>query len=101
VILERNQYKLVDVEIPKPGKGQALIKVAYSTVNPTDRISFGLAGTGIYTPDQLGSDGSGVVVEVGEGVDQSLVGKKVSFVYNAWSRYTVKEASLLIIFDDD
>ncbi len=40
----------------------------------------------------LGCDGCGIVEEVGEGVSQDLVGKKVAFLGGAWAKYTVKDA---------
>jgi len=35
----------------------------------------------------MGADGCGNVIQVGEGVDTTLVGRKVSFFKGAWSRY--------------
>ena len=83
-------------EIPKPAKGQALIRVYYSTVNPYDRICFDKQEEGFI----LGCDGCGVVEAVGEGVSESLIGKKVAFLGGAWTNYTVKEADYLVQFPD-
>lgn len=49
----------------------------------------------------LGCDGCGVVVEIGEGVKETLKGKKVAFLGGGWSNYTCKEAKYLVELDDD
>lgn len=73
---------LKDVPTPEPGPGQARIKVAYSDLNPLDtharakRVNWN-APTFPFTP---GYEYSGLVEKVGEGVDASLVGKRVASV---------------------
>ena len=37
----------------------------------------------------LGSDGCGTIISVGDEVNPSLIGKKVAFLYGAWSHFTV------------
>ena len=72
-----------------------LIKIAYSTVNPYDRH--------IYEEKKqpkMGSDGSGIIVSVGDGVDPSLVGRKVSFCGEAWGQYRVSTTDLLLFLDN-
>ena len=49
----------------------------------------------------LGCDGCGIVESVGEEVDQSLVGKKVAFIGDGYSKYTVKDVSFLVTFSPD
>jgi len=49
----------------------------------------------------LGSDGCGVIVKVGEGLDSALVGKKVSFLGGGWSRFAVKDYEYVVFFPDD
>lgn len=75
-----------------------MIKVAYSTVNPFDRIMYKTNKTEGFV---LGSDGSGVIVEVGEGVSEENKGKKVAFLGNGYSKYVVKDMKLLVFFDDE
>jgi len=66
-----------------------LIKVAYSTINQTDYISYSVPGLSeLFMPPVLGSDGCGKIVKVGEGVSKDYIGKKVAFAYGAWSAYT-------------
>jgi NADPH:quinone reductase-like Zn-dependent oxidoreductase len=94
------QWKLVEEAAPAPGKGQALIRVHYSTVNPYDRICFkNEKNTENFT---LGCDGCGVVESVGDGVDTAAwVGKKVAFLGGGWARYAVKDVDFLVPFRDD
>ena len=39
-------------------------------------------------------------MKVGEDVDPSLINKNVSFLGGGWSRYTVKEAAYLLVYED-
>ena len=89
-------FKLINEPIPKPGKGQVLIKVAYSTVNPYDRYIATTTNEGTV----LGSDGCGTVIDVGEDVSEERKGKKVSFAGGAFCNYTVKDDTSLIYLDD-
>ena len=74
--------ELREVPIVEPGPGQARIRVAYSDLNPLDtharakRVEWN-APTFPFTP---GYEYSGLVEKVGEGVDASLVGKRVASV---------------------
>jgi NADPH2:quinone reductase len=68
--------QLVEREVPPPGPGEALLRVAFSGVNPTDwKVRSATAPpAGWQVP---GQDGSGVVEAVGDGVDPALVGRRV------------------------
>jgi NADPH2:quinone reductase len=67
------------VPIPEPGPGQARVKVAYASLNPLDtharaaRVEY-MAPEFPFTP---GIEFSGLVEAVGDGVDESLVGRRV------------------------
>ncbi|MEV0810514.1 NADPH:quinone reductase [Micromonospora sp. NPDC050200] len=77
--------KLVDRPVPEPGRGEVLVRMAVSGVNPTDwkaRRQWPLPA-GWQTP---GQDGAGVVEAVGEGVDQGLIGERVWIWEAAWQR---------------
>jgi NADPH:quinone reductase len=72
--------KMKQLPIPQPGPGQARIRVAYAALNPLDTHSRGarvkwMAPAFPYVP---GYEYAGRVDAVGEGVDKSLVGKRVS-----------------------
>ena len=74
-----------------------MIRVEHSTVNPVDRYSIHVYKIEGHT---LGSDGSGVITEVGEGVPAELNGRKVAFLGGAWAEYRVTEAHSVILLDD-
>ena len=93
------EYKLVsEAEVKKPSPGKLLIKNAYSTINPYDRIVYRTYKIEGFT---LGCDGCGIVVDIGEGVSDDYKGKKVAFVGDGWSRYCEKDPSMCMILDDD
>ena len=67
-----------DVELPVPGPGEVLVKVALSGVNPTDWKSRSGATPrpidGFQIPHH---DGAGVIEAVGDGVDPARIGQRV------------------------
>ena len=84
--------------MPDVGKNQLLIEVHYSTVNPYDRIMSSVNKDEGFV---LGCDGCGIVIKVGENLEQSLIGKKVAFLGGGWSRYAVKDFEYTVFFPDD
>lgn len=70
---------LADVERPRPGRGQVLVKVEAAGVNPVDWKIRGGAGArmGLTLPIRLGSEISGTVHELGAGVDTFNAGDAV------------------------
>ncbi|WBB65353.1 NADPH:quinone reductase [Micromonospora sp. WMMD812] len=77
--------QVVDRPVPEPGRGEVLVRVAVSGVNPTDVKS---RRRGPMPADwQIpGQDGAGVIESVGEGVDQELIGERVWIWEAAWQR---------------
>jgi L-gulonate 5-dehydrogenase len=74
--------RLEEVETPRPGPGEALVRIAAVEVSRTRDIA---TRTGkhpfsrfVTLPHILGGDCAGVVEEVGEGVDPGLVGTRVA-----------------------
>ncbi len=70
--------KPVERDIPKPGHGDVLLKIAYAGVNRPDALQ----RAGLYAPppeasDLPGLEASGEVVALGEGVSGISVGDKV------------------------
>ena len=79
--------------------GHILIKVAYSTCNPVDYLVY--SGN---LDERLGSEGCGTIISVGEGVDITLLNKKVAFISLAgnWTQYRsleVKSTNFMILDD--
>jgi len=69
-----------DVPIPSPGEGQILVKVLATSVNPIDwkmREGQMAARYGDEFPMILGWDCSGVVTDVGPGVNEFVVGDEI------------------------
>ena len=80
--------------------GHVLVKVAYSTCNPYDTLCFQLQKQEGF---RLGAEGCGTVISVGEGADQSLLGKKVAnFLGGWWAKYISFDTkkSHFMVFDD-
>lgn len=70
-------FVLIEKEKPTAGPGEAIVQVKAAALNHRDVwIQYGRYFTKEY-PAVLGSDGAGIVTEVGEGVDQSWVGQEV------------------------
>jgi NADPH:quinone reductase len=89
--------QLVDVPVPKPGPGQALVRLAASGVNFID-IYF---RTGLYKADlpiAIGSEGAGTVEGVGEGVSEVAPGDRVAYAMarGSYAEYAVVPAAQLV-----
>lgn len=100
---EGGQLIVRQIPVPKPGAGEVLVRIAASTINPSD-IGFIAGGFG-YTrtlPVTPGIEGSGTVVTAGSGwLGKFLLGRRVactkSPTYNGtWAEYMVTRASLCI-----
>ena len=83
--------------MPKPSKGQVLIKLRMASVNPSDlHFIKGEYGQPRVQGAAAGFEGCGDVVAAGEGAE-NLVGQRVSFVTTgAWSEYCVTMAMMCI-----
>jgi len=77
----REVLQLGDRPTPEPGRGQALIRVRASGVNPSDAGMRAGPAPMAYPRITPNSDGAGVVEAVGPGVAATWVGKRVWF-YN-------------------
>lgn len=89
-----------DVDDPLPGRGEVLVRVRASGVNPSDaKLRAGARpGAAMQFPRIVPhSDGSGVIETVGEGVDPSRVGERV-WLWNAqWQRASGTAAELIAL----
>ena len=77
-----DQLVLADLPMPRPGRGQVLVKVHAVSLNYRDLLLV----RGHYNPKMAlpripCSDGAGEVVEVGEGVDTVTVGQRVAGIF--------------------
>ena len=98
-------------EIPE---GHVLVKLAYAPINPSDMMTFlnnsyGHKEKVKQAPIVPGFEGSGTVVKVSSGGDDSLVGKKVGIMQNiysdefigTWRQYGLYKMESLIIFPQE
>lgn len=69
--------KLEEVPDPQPGAGEAIVRLKAAALNHRDVFIWQKLYPNIKLPAILGSDGAGVVASVGEGVDQSWIGREV------------------------
>jgi NADPH:quinone reductase-like Zn-dependent oxidoreductase len=88
-------------DIPRPRKGQVLIRVRYASVNPSD-IAFiqGVYGQPRVKGNPAGFEGMGEVVASGGGlIGRFMMGRRVAFVARssgAWATYVVADAAACI-----
>jgi NADPH:quinone reductase len=91
-----------DVPVPEPRAGEARVKIEASGVNFIDIYH----RTGLYPmnrPCILGSEGAGVVDEVGEGVTEVKQGDRVAYamIPGSYAEYAVVPAGKLVSVPDD
>ena len=102
VVLTKNgaQPEVATIPVPQPGKGEVLVKMAFSPVNPSD-LAFLKGGYGIQKPYPVvpGFEGSGIVVAAGSGILPKLwLGKNVACAASpklngCWAEYMVTTAA--------
>src|SRR6056297_3592480 len=70
-----------EIDTPRPGAGEVLVRLAFSGVNPSDVKARAGTRPGVTKPPfpevAPHSDGAGVIEAVGEGVDPGRVGERV------------------------
>src|ERR1700761_9271609 len=106
IVLEAANQPLAykDVEKPTLQPGEALVQVKAAALNRRDYwITVGKYG-GIKYPTILGSDGAGVVSDIGEGVDADWLNKEViinpSHDYGDNPNFQGKDFKILGLPDD-
>ena len=80
---ENGRLQVRQLPVPRPGPGQVLVRMAASTINPSD-IGFMYSTSGYSNrklPVTPGNEGSGTVVAAGEGfLPNFMLGKRVSCI---------------------
>ncbi len=106
IVLESAENPIVYKEVEKPAltAGEVLVQVKAAALNRRDYwITIGKYA-GIKYPTILGSDGAGIVTEVGEGVDVDWLGKEViinpSHNYGESKDFQGKDFKILGLPDD-
>lgn len=79
VLYAANQVEIAEIDKPKAGPGDLLIKVKAATICGTDgRIITGKKTKGVRYPSVIGHEFSGEIVEVGDGVTKFKCGDAVT-----------------------
>ncbi|MDB5067954.1 MAG: trans-2-enoyl-CoA reductase [Chloroflexi bacterium] len=98
--------ELVDVESPAPGRGEVAVAIEAAPINPSDLLL--IAGTYGYRPHlpaALGAEGVGRIVAVGDGVDATRVGERVTIIPNfkqgTWREQAIVDAGDVVSVDRD
>lgn len=92
-------------------KGEVLLKIMCTTVRPADEFLMkGQYGKNLPSlPLVPGMEGSGVIVDVAEGLDKSLIGKHAAAIFSssnssefhgAWAEYSYASIYSLLVFDE-
>lgn len=78
ILVAPHHLVIDEIELPALQPGQVLVKIAYSGICHTQLLEVrGYRGHDPYLPHCLGHEGSGIVVEVGEGVTKVKPGDAV------------------------
>jgi NADPH:quinone reductase-like Zn-dependent oxidoreductase len=99
---ENGKLRVRELPVPKPGPGEVLVRMAASTINPSD-IGFMYSTSGYSNralPVTPGNEGSGTVIAAGSGIlPNFLIGKRVACTRvgtrdGTWAQYLLTRASL-------
>lgn len=95
---ETGNLTVGEIPVPKPGKGQVLVKIAAAPINPSD-LGFlqGSYGFQKSSPIVPGFEGSGTVIAAGSGLlPRSWLGKRIACAGQSggtWAEYIVTSAA--------
>jgi L-iditol 2-dehydrogenase len=87
VLYKPGDLRFEEREIPKPGKGEFVIKVGASGLCPSDIKTYRYGSSSARYPVILGHEFAGTVYSVGEGVDVVKEGDRVNVTAAAYCGY--------------
>jgi NADPH2:quinone reductase len=89
--------RVEDVDVPRPGAGEVLVKLAASGVNYLD-VQYRIGRVKASLPFTNGTEGAGVVAEVGAGVTDFTPGDRVAYcmVLGSYGEYAVVPAAKVV-----
>jgi NADPH2:quinone reductase len=90
-----------DVDVPRPGPGEAQIRIAASGLNYLD-VQYRIGRVKAPLPFVNGSEASGIVTEVGPGVTHLNVGDRVAWAMTlgSYAEYAVVPAWKVVVLPD-
>jgi NADPH:quinone reductase len=95
----KDVLKFDSVETPRPQKGQVKVQIYASGVNPSD-YKMRMGSRPLVGPFQIpGSDGAGIIVEVGEDISPSRIGQRVWLFNAAYYRQFGTSAQYTVVED--
>jgi len=95
---EKGEISVKGFPLPQPSKNQVLVKVEFAPLNPTDfmKINGFYGKPADYGTALHGSEGSGVVVAVGNSLKYPFqVGDRVHIWAESWGQYVLTESDNL------
>ena len=94
------QYE--DVDVPRPGPGEVLIKIAATGLNYLD-VQYRIGRVKAPLPFTIGAEASGVISEAGSGVTDFKVGDRVAYtmVLGTYAEYALAPAARVVHVPDD
>lgn len=102
------ELQLSDVGTPRPGPGEALVRLAYAGVNYIDIYMRNGSYAASHTyrtplPMTLGMEGAGTIADLGEGVTDFRIGDKVAYCLSrgAYAEYAAVPAWKLVAVPAD
>jgi NADPH2:quinone reductase len=93
-----------EVPLPEPGPGQVRLRVLLATVHNHDLLTVrGLYGYRPALPAGAGTEAVGVVDAVGAGVEEALLGRRVTVggAFGSWAEYVLAPAAGVVPVPDD
>ncbi len=86
-----------DVDIPRPGPGEAQVKIAASGLNYLD-VQYRIGRVKVPLPFVVGSEAAGVVTDIGPGVTDLKIGDRVAWAMTlgSYAEYAVVPAWKLV-----
>jgi len=98
--------ELVEFQAPAPGPGQVLVEVEAATINASDFLY--ISGQYFITPQppsDVGAEGTGRVLAVGPGENESLVGARVlllpTYRHGTWATHLIADTTDIVVVPDD
>ena len=73
-----SNVEIIEIEPPTPARGEVLVRTEASALNHLDLwVGMGIPGVERPWPRVTGSDGVGIVAEIGSGVNEAWLGRRV------------------------